>query len=133
MSSPSLGHSVESPGSPLYTPANQYPFPSHDHAQRSSSSGHYGVRRDSSTGSITSIGGVLDSSTQSRNTPIAEAGNNGKLAPFTCQMACITHMLNAQQFRLYFNHLLFAPVFFPIQAARRCTRLRLQRIFPRSH
>lgn len=83
MSSPSLGQPVESVGSPRYTPpANQFPFPSYDPTQRPSSSARYGARRDSATNSITSIGGVLDSSTQSRNIPIAEAGNNGKLAPF---------------------------------------------------
>lgn len=74
MSSPSLGQSAPS--------ASQYPFPSHDLAQRPSSSGHHGVRRHSATSSITSIGGFLDSSTQNRNIPIAEAGSNGKLAPF---------------------------------------------------
>ena len=132
MSSPSTGQSVESLGSPRHTPsASQYPFPSYDIAQRPSSSGRYGVRRDSTTGSITSIGGVLDSSTQNQNISIVEAGNNGKLAPFACHMACIAHTLNAQQFRPYYNHLLFAPVFFPIQAVRRRTRLRLQEIFPR--
>lgn len=77
MSSPSLGQSVESLGSPRYNPtASQYPFPSYDPAQRPSSSARHGARRDSTTAPITSIGGVVDSSTQSRNIPIAEAGNN---------------------------------------------------------
>ena len=132
MSSPSLGQSGESLGSPRHTPsASQYPFPSYDLAQKPSSSGRYGVSRDSTTGSITSIGGVLDSSTQNPNLSIAEAGNNGKHSSFACHMAYIAHMLNAQQFRPCYNHLLFALVFFPIQAVRRRTRPRLQEIFPR--
>lgn len=96
MSSPSLGQSVESLGSPRYTPtASQYPFPSYDPAQRPSSSARHGARRDSTTAPITSIDGVVDSSTQSRNIPIAEAGNNGKLAPLACRTACTAHTLSA--------------------------------------
>lgn len=67
MSSPNPVGSTDTLGSP-----RQYPFPQPDSPERHGSSGHYGARRNSAASSITSLGGVLDSSTQG-----VEIGKNG--------------------------------------------------------
>lgn len=65
--------------SPFTSPAsNQYPFPPIGSPQSAESSRRHGRRRGSTASSITSIGGVLDTATQDRET-IAETGNNGIL------------------------------------------------------
>ncbi|KAF6219028.1 hypothetical protein HO133_005572 [Letharia lupina] len=79
MSSSKPRQSFDTQGSPVVSPSStsQYPFPQSDSPQRPGSSGRYGHnrRRGSTASSITSIGGVLDTATQSRDS-IAEAGNN---------------------------------------------------------
>ena len=78
MSSPAPRRSIDNSESPRSISSNsQYPFPQYDSPQRPGSSGRYGTRHGSTASSITSIGRVLDPSSQGRKEPIAEFGNNG--------------------------------------------------------
>lgn len=73
MSSPHPGQSTDTLGSPRDDPSvGQYPFPQSNSPERHGSSSYYGTRRNSAASSITSIGGVLDSSAQG-----VEVGKNG--------------------------------------------------------
>ena len=80
MSSSNPRQSVDNHRSPVTSPSSifQFPFPQNESPQRPDSSGRYRHTRGrgSTASSITSIGGVLDTATQSRDS-IAEAGNNG--------------------------------------------------------
>ncbi|KAK4691191.1 vacuolar protein sorting-associated protein 54, partial [Lecanoromycetidae sp. Uapishka_2] len=76
MSSPAPRRSVDKFESPFTSPAsNQYPFPQTGSPQSPESSRRHGRRRGSTASSITSIGGILDTAIQNRDT-IAEASNN---------------------------------------------------------
>lgn len=77
MSSPAPGQSVENHGSPISSSSSgQYPFPQIDFPQRPGSSGRYSRRRGSTSSSVASIGGILDTATPGDDS-IAEASNNG--------------------------------------------------------
>ena len=77
MSSPAPGQSVENYGSPIgSSSSSQYPFPQIDVPQRPGSSGRYNRRRGSTSSSVASIGGILDTATPGDDS-IAEASNNG--------------------------------------------------------
>ncbi|KAI9834519.1 MAG: hypothetical protein M1819_002895 [Sarea resinae] len=77
MSSPPPRTSSDSLGSSFSTTQlDQYPFPQYESPQRPTSSGRYQLRRGSTASSITSIGGVLDSSAHGRTLPIRESAQN---------------------------------------------------------
>ncbi|KAL9127819.1 MAG: hypothetical protein Q9217_003379 [Psora testacea] len=76
MSSPAPRRSVDTYSSPYSSPSsNQYPFPQLSSLPTSTTSGRYGRRRGSSTSTVASIGGVLDTSAQNSDS-IAEGGSN---------------------------------------------------------
>lgn len=82
MSSPAPRRSADNHGSPISSPSSsQYPFPQIDISQRPRSSGRYNRRRGSTSSSITSIGGILDTATTGADS-IAEASNNGLCSRF---------------------------------------------------
>jgi hypothetical protein len=75
MSSPIPRESGESFASPVpSSPASQYPFPSSEPSRALPQRGS--VRRQSTTSSIASIGGVLDTARGGQST-VAESGQNG--------------------------------------------------------
>lgn len=77
MSSPAPRRSVDNHGSPISSPSSsQYPFPQIDIPQRPGSSGRYSRRRGSTSSSIASIRGILDTAKPGGDS-IAEASNNG--------------------------------------------------------
>lgn len=80
MSSPAPRRSVDNHGSPFTSPAaSQYPFPQIETPQRPGTGGRFNRRRGSTSSSITSIGGILDTAAAGSDS-IAEAGNNGSFS-----------------------------------------------------
>ena len=78
MSSPVSGRSVDKIESPFSTSAyNHDSLPQNSQIQSSEFTRRHGRSRGSTASSITSIGGVLDTTIQERDT-MAEASNNGE-------------------------------------------------------
>jgi vacuolar protein sorting-associated protein 54 len=83
MSSPSTPRSGDSYASPLSALQDQpLPFTQHDILQRPTSGGKYRPRRGSTASSISSIGGILDTSLPDRGSATSEVGYNGEYTAF---------------------------------------------------
>ncbi|KAL8825990.1 MAG: hypothetical protein Q9191_004074 [Dirinaria sp. TL-2023a] len=77
MSSPASRRSIDNAKSPRpSSSSSSYPFPQDSFLQGSGSNSRYSGRHGSRSGSITSLGGILDSSAQIGGNTIAEADNN---------------------------------------------------------
>ena len=78
MSSSAPRRSIDNAASPRpSSSSSSYPFPQLDVPQRPGASGRHAGGRGSGASSITSIGGILDPSTQSGHGTIVESGSNG--------------------------------------------------------
>lgn len=88
MSTPQPRKSVDRFTSPLFSPGspsplNDYPFPRYESSQRPNSSGRYQPRRPSTAGSVSSVGGALDTSSNSWSEAVRESGQNGLYMRFS--------------------------------------------------
>lgn len=119
MSSSNSRQSIDT-HSPVIIPSSttQYPFPQIDSPQRPGSSGRYGHnrRRGSTASSVASIGGVLDTAAQNRDS-ITEVGNNGSCNFKRLRVCLNTESCNFKLLRPFSSHLLSAPVFHHIPQA----------------
>lgn len=87
MSSPNPGRSTDTRDSPrINSSVGQFPFPQHGSPERHGPSGHFGARRNSAASSITSLGGILESSTQG-----VEIGKNGMFCRARQQLVSLTY------------------------------------------